>query len=71
MSLKIIHTYADYHEIVNEYVDFNNLDAFQSREVLNVIYGDNLESIVILDDKNVFIHTFSRNRINNSEYFDI
>src|ERR1035437_373652 len=71
MSLKIIHTYADYPEIVNEYVDFNNLDAFQSREVLNVIYGDNWESFIILDDKNVFIHTFSRNRINNSEYFDI
>jgi len=71
MSLKIIHTYADYPEIVNDYFDFNNLDAFQSREVLNVIYGDNWESFIILDDKNVFIHTFSRNRINNSEYFDI
>jgi hypothetical protein len=71
MSLKIIHTFADYPEIVNDYVDFNNLDAFQSKEVLNVIHGDNWESIVILDNKNAFIHSFSRNRINNSDYFDI
>jgi hypothetical protein len=71
MSLKVIHTYADYPEIVNDYVDFNNLDAFQSRDVLNVIYGDNWESLVIYDNENIFIHSFSRNKITNSDYYDI
>jgi hypothetical protein len=71
MNFEIIHTKSDYPEIVYDYVNFNNLDAFHSKDVLNVIYGDAWESLIILNNSDIFLHAFSRNQIQNSEYFDI
>jgi hypothetical protein len=71
MGYQIIHTKSNYPQIVYKYFNFDDLDAFHNKEVLNVIYGSNWESLIISDNDNIFMNSFSRNKINKTEYFDI
>jgi hypothetical protein len=54
-----------------EYFNFDKLDAFHNQDVLSVIFGDNWYSVLITDEEKAFFHVFSKNKIPNSDYFDI
>lgn len=54
-----------------EYFNFDELDAFHSEDVLRTIYGDDWNSVLVIDDGKAFLHSFSKSRIEDSEFFDI
>jgi hypothetical protein len=54
-----------------ELFDFSKLDAFHTKEVLSVIYGDEWFSVLIIDQDKAFFHTFCKQRILETDYYDI
>ena len=71
MNLKIFQEKAKYHPKAFDFFDFKQLDAFHCPEVLSVIYGDNWESILIIAEDKAFLHSFSKQRIKNTSWYDI
>ena len=69
--MKLHHQKGKHCSIVQDFFVLENLDSFYSEEVLNVIYGPNWESILIVDNNKAFYHVFSRKEIRNSDKFDI
>jgi hypothetical protein len=71
MTLQIFREKARHTPKAFEFFNFNKLDAFHCQEVLSVIYGDSWESILIVDGNKAFLHTFSKQRIGETEWYDI
>ncbi len=69
--MEFYHEKARHCSMVHDYFNFDNLDAFYSEDILNVIYGSNWESILITDNGMAFFHTFSRKKIDGTDQYDI
>lgn len=69
--MKLHHQKGKHSSLVRDFFELENLDAFYSEEVLNVIYGPCWESILITDDNEAFFHIFSRREIRGSNKYDI
>jgi hypothetical protein len=54
-----------------DFFDFSKLDAFHTSEVLSVIYGEEWYAVLIFSEKEAMFHTFSKQSIPGTEYYDI
>lgn len=62
---------AGYHKKAFELIDFSTLDAFHNSDVLGTIFGDAWQSVLITCGQFYFLHSFSKNAIGNTGWFDI
>ena len=69
--MKLYHQKEKHSSLVRNFFELDNLDVFYSEEVLNVIYGPNFESILIIDNDKAFFHVFSRREIRGTDKYDI
>lgn len=71
MNLQIFREKAQHSPRACDFFDFDKLDAFHSQEVLSVIYGDTWESVLLVDGDKAFLHTFAKQKITNTDWYDI
>ena len=71
MVIKVFKEKAKYHPNTFDFFNFDRLDAFHHPEVLSVIYGDNWESVLIVNEEKAFLHIFSKQQIENTICYNI
>jgi hypothetical protein len=71
MNLQVFREKAKHSPKAGEFFDFDKLDAFHSEEVLSVIYGDTWESVLIVDGEKALLHTFAKQKIDGTDWYDI
>lgn len=69
--MEIFRDNTKYHPKAFQYFEFDRLDAFHNQDILSVVYGGNWNSILITENEKAFLHSFSKNVIGNSEWYDI
>lgn len=62
---------SKHHQKVFEYFSFDNLDAFHNQDILSVVYGHEWYSVLITDTNKALLHTFSKQKIRDTDWFDI
>lgn len=60
-----------YSDNVNDYFQFNKLDVTHSSEYLKCLFGENWFSILIVENGNALLHAFTKNKIPDTDYYDI
>ncbi len=71
MSLQFFVQKASIPSQAYEYFDFSKLDAFHTPEVLSVLYSDDWYAVLITLDDKAFFHTFSKQLIQETGFYDI
>lgn len=62
---------ANYPPEVYNYFDFNTLDAFHQKDVMDAMYGPEWHSILITDNSNAFFNIISLNKIFHHDKYDV